>query len=123
MKKFLGTIVQVAATAGATLVNPALGIVVGGAFAGGEGGKRLGKKLAATGARGHKITGPVGALALPAILGPIAGAAGVDMAGLCATVQSAVATVCENPALAGGAVSALMVLLHGATRNTTRGSA
>ncbi len=120
MKKLFGTIAQVATTGVAALINPALAVVVGGAFAGGEAGKRVGKRVAATGLKGHKLTGPLGALAVPAILAPLAGVAGLDMAGLCETVQSAVASICSNPAGATAAVSSLALLMHGFARNATR---
>jgi hypothetical protein len=120
MKGLLGRIAQVGATLGATAINPALGVVVGSAFAGGEGGKRLGKKVAVLGNRAHKATGPLGAVALPAIIAPIAAELGIDMAGVCETVQTAVANFCTHPAGAIGLVSVLTVLLHGASRNSTR---
>ncbi len=124
MKRWLGRIAQIGATAGATLVNPALGVAVGSAFAGGEGGKQIGKKIAAaTGRRMHKATGPAGALLAPALIAPVANVLGVDMAGLCQVVQDLIAQICSSPAGAGTLVSILAILGHGASRNSTRPAA
>lgn len=103
-RKLLGAVVGVAATAGASAINPALGPVVGGALLGGAGTKEVGKQVQKrTGAAVHKGAGPV-----MASLGALGGAQFVDPQTLC----EAVSQVCANPVFVSGGIGLFMVGLH-----------
>ena len=104
MKKLLGMVVGVAATAGASMITPALGPVVGGALLGGAGGKEAGKVVErATGRPVHKIGAPV-----LAVGGASVGAQFIDPDTLCAAIQAA----CAHPMAKGSIVGLAVIGLH-----------
>lgn len=104
MRKLLGMVVGVAATAGATAINPALGPIVGGALLGGAGGKEAGKAVErATGRPVQKIGAPV-----LAVGGAVAGTQFVDPQALCAAIE----TACAHPMAKGSVMGLAVIGLH-----------
>jgi hypothetical protein len=106
--------IGVAATVGATALNPALGAVVGSALGGGASVKAIGKRVEKrTGHRPHKVGAPVAAAGAPAAL--IASGV-VDAAPLCEFVMK----ICESPALLASSLGALTVFGHQLTGGVGR---
>lgn len=102
--KLLGGVAGIAATAAATVVNPALGAVVGSALASGAGAKEAGRRFEARGAPPvHKIGAPVAAIA-----GAGVAAQFVDPVALCTAVEQ----VCASPLFVSGGVGAASVGAH-----------
>lgn len=110
--KILGLAAKVVATAGSLIAGgPAAAVAVGGALLGGDAGKAAGKKIEAkTGRRAQKITGPIGAMALPAILVPILGQMGVDLTQLCTLIRPIFDAMCNNPEAATAGISMATIL-------------
>lgn len=103
--KLLKAVGGVAATTAATAVNPLFGLAVGTAV-GGSASKDAGKHLEEkTGLRLHKVGTPALVAGVPAVL---AGTGAVDVTALCELATK----VCENPALLGGALGAIIVFFH-----------
>lgn len=94
----LKSVIVVAAPAAATaILGPVGGVLVGGALGGGAVGKVAGQKVESlTNKPVQKITGPIGAAAVPLILASLLPPA--DLERICTIVS----TACAHPAAAAG---------------------
>jgi len=103
-RKLIGGVAGVAVTAAATVVNPALGAVVGTALASGAGAKEVGKLHERKGGTPvHKIGAPLAALAGAGVAAQL-----VDPVALCASVEQ----LCNSPVFISGGVGAMVVGAH-----------
>ena len=110
--KILGIAGKVVVTGASLLAGgPPAAVAVGTSLLGGDVGKKAGKKLEAkTGRRAQKVAGPIGAVALPAILVPLLGQLGLDTAQLCEVGRPIAEAMCNNPSAATAGVSLATIL-------------
>lgn len=113
-KRTLGAVAAAGATAGATVISPALGAVVGGALAAGAGTKAAGQALEARGLPAlHKPLGPLAAVGGAVAVGQV-----VDAEALCAAVQAA----CSQPEALVALLGVLIVGVHQLWAGATKAS-
>ena len=100
-------VLGVAATAGATAINPALGAIVGSSLGGGAVTKAASKHFVEkkTGARPHKVAAPLAAVAAPAA---VVSLGGIDTQALCDLATQ----ICASPMLIAVVLGALGTFLH-----------